>query len=39
MEMTESMTIEQLYNLLTQENKKEVNRQIEILLAYQSSDQ
>lgn len=39
MEMTESMTIEQLYNLLTQENKKEVNRQIEILLASQSSDQ
>lgn len=39
MEMTESMTIEQLYNLLTQDNKKEVNRQIEILLASQSSDQ
>ena len=39
MEMTESMTIEQLYNLLTQENKKEVNRQIESLLASQSSDQ
>ncbi len=39
MELTENMTIEQLYNLLTQENKKEVNRQIEILLTSQSSDQ
>lgn len=30
-------TVEQLYELLTPENKAEVNRQIEILLASQSS--
>lgn len=39
MERTDNMTIEQLYNLLTQENKKKVNRQIEILLISQSSGQ
>lgn len=39
MERIDNMTIEQLYNLLTQENKKEVNRQIEILLTSQSSGQ
>lgn len=39
MELTENITIEQLYILLTHENKKEVNRQIEILLTSQSSDQ
>lgn len=39
MERTDNMTIEQLYNLLTQENKKKVNRQIEILLTSQSSGQ
>ena len=38
-ELTENITIEQLYILLTHENKKEVNRQIEILLTSQSSDQ
>lgn len=37
MERIDNMTIEQLYNLLTQENKKKVNRQIEILLTSQSS--
>ena len=34
----ENMTIEQKYDLLTLENQEEVNRQIEILLASQSSD-
>lgn len=39
MGITENMPTEYLYNLLTPENKEEVNRQIEILLASQSSDQ
>lgn len=36
---TTDYTIEQLYELLTIENREKVIRQIEILLASQSSDQ
>ena len=35
----ESLSTEQLYDLLTPENKEAVNLQIAILLAAQSSDQ
>ena len=34
-----TLTVEQLYELLTAENKEIVNSQIAILLAAQSSDQ
>lgn len=36
---TTDYTVEQLYELLTPENREAVNRQIEILLASQSSGQ
>lgn len=36
---TTDYTIEQLYELLTIENREKIIRQIEILLASQSSDQ
>lgn len=39
MKITENMTPEQKYELLTPENQEAVNLQIEILLASQSSDQ
>ena len=39
MQPINTLTIDQLYDLLTPENQALVNRQIEILLASQSSDQ